>query len=91
MITQLFDGEAGTAQSDVIAIQSLGIGRDEASIQIDITGAATVIVRGRLSVNAGWQDLKTITASELNPMYRVPYIQLEITSNSGSVSAFIAT
>jgi hypothetical protein len=91
MITPLFVGEANTALSQIVALQNLGIGRDEASLQVDITGTATVVVRGRLSNSAAWQDLKTITASDLQPVYRVPYLQLEITANTGSVSAFIAS
>lgn len=91
MITQLFEGEAGLAVSNVVTLQNLGIGRDEALIQIDITGAATVLLRGKASLTADWQQIKSITESTLQPVYRVPYFQMEITANTGSVSAFVAT
>lgn len=91
MITPLFEGEANTALSSVVALQSLGMGRDEATLQVAITGTATVVFRGRLSENAEWFDVKTITASELTPIAKIPYIQLEITANTGSVSAYLAS
>lgn len=90
MITKLFEGEAGTAVSNVVSLQNNGIGRDEALIQIDITGAASVVLRGKASQAGQWQTIKTITESVLQPVYRVPYFQMEITANTGSVSAYVA-
>lgn len=91
MITPLFSGETGLAVSETVALNNLGLGRDEASVQIDITGSATIEVHGRLSVDAEWRTIKTITASEIQPIYRVPYFRMQITANTGSVSAFVAT
>lgn len=90
MITQLFDGEAGLAVSDVVSLQNHGVGRDEALLQVDITGTASVVLRAKASQSGQWQTIKTITESSLQPVYRVPYFQLEITANTGSVSAFFA-
>lgn len=91
MITPLFQGETGLALSETVALQNLGLGKDEASVQIDITGSASVEVHGRLSVDSEWQTIKTISASEIQPIYRVPYFRMQITANTGSVSAFVAT
>lgn len=90
MITQLFEGEAGLAVSNVVSLQNNGIGRDEALIQVDITGTASVVLRGKASQSGAWQDIKTITESTLQPVYRVPYFQMEITANTGSVTAYVA-
>jgi len=91
MITPLFSGETGLAISETVSLNNFGLGRDEASVQIDITGSAIVEVHGKVSIDAAWQTIKTISASEIQPIYRVPYFRMQITNNSGSVSAFIAT
>lgn len=91
MITELFKGETGLAISETVAMNNLGIGRDEALIQVDITGTASVVLSGKASIDGAWQVVKTITENALQPVYRVPYFRLEITANTGSVSAFIAT
>lgn len=62
---------------------------DELTIQVSISAAATVSVQGRLSNDAPWVELISITADALQPIAMVPYLQFVITANTGSVSMYV--
>lgn len=62
---------------------------DELTVQVSISAAATVSVQGRLSNDAPWMELISMTADALQPIAMVPYLQFVITGNTGSVSMYV--
>lgn len=60
-------------------------------IQADGDGATTFRLNGRASPDAPWIEIKAAgTADFLESFSWVPFVQLEVTSGSGSVSVWIA-
>ena len=60
-------------------------------IQVDIEGTATYRINGRVSDDAGWQEI-TPPSSEgiLESISWIPFVQLEVISGTGKVSLWVA-
>lgn len=63
-------------------------GRDEATVQIDITGTATVAVQARIEATLGWATVDSgITASKIVRIGRVVEVRLVTTGvSAGTVT-----
>lgn len=60
-------------------------------IQADGDGATTFRVTGRVSPEAPWVEIKAAGTSDfLEAISWVPYIQLEVTAGSGTVTLWVA-
>ena len=86
----LLDGETGLVASPVYQ-SAANSSKDDCVFQIEIQGAATVQVQGRVSPNMPWVVIDTISASDIKPYARLPQMRLNITSNSGTVNAAAAS
>lgn len=60
-------------------------------VQASSDGATTFRVLGRVSPDAPWAEIKAAgTADFLEAFSWVPFVQLEVTSGSGTVSLWVA-
>lgn len=77
---------AGTEQTMTFATSTEGMW------QVEITGTATCILKGRIDPTAPWVTLASRTASGGDVVPVFPYMQAECTAySSGNVNAWIAT
>lgn len=78
-----------TAAVDLTSQQvSAKAGRDESSVQVDISGTATVDIEAKLNSSLGWAKIETgITSSKIVRIGTAYQIRLNCTSyTSGTVS-----
>ena len=74
----------------VAAIEASAEARDEAMVQVSITGTATVQLFGRLARNRPWVQLGTdITATGLFPISRVPFVFARVSAASGGATVSV--
>lgn len=85
-ITQTGVGTATHAES-IVDTDGTGI----LPVQAAVTGTATFRVLGRTSGEAPWVEIKEpATADWLEAFSWLPFMQLEVTSGSGTVTVWIA-
>lgn len=84
----IVEGETGTGVSATFPLPSRS---DEIIVQVEVTVSATIEVQGRLSTDAPWVILTTLTASGLQPLAAVSEFRLNITANGGTVNAWIGS
>jgi len=79
----------GTATNTFVIRDSAGVGL--LPVQAEVTsGTATFRLLGRCSPSAPWRELKAPqTSGFLESMAMVPFLQLEITSGTGTVSLWV--
>lgn len=59
-------------------------------LQAEVTGSATFRILGRVDISAPWREIRAAgTTGFLESFSWVPYLQLEVTSGTGSVSVYI--
>lgn len=77
--------------------ENLGVIRDTQGtgllpIQADGDGATTFRINGRVSPDAPWVELKAAgTADFLEAISWVPYLQLQVTAGTGTVTVWIGS
>ena len=86
----LFDGEVSSSAEAEAAVPNEGQGRDEATIQIDLSSTGTVEVYGRVSSRLSYILITSVTTSSLVPIARMKDIKLTITANAGTINAELA-
>lgn len=84
----LKDFVAASGSSLVLSLQMLG-GKDECTVQVAISASAIVSVKGRLSADAPWVELTSITTDTIQPIAALPYLRFDVTGNSGTVDAYV--
>lgn len=82
--TATFDGTTAN-----VANLYSSAGRDKMLVQVEISDAASVVIKGRLSPDHAWAVLDTITASGIYSLDRVPEAVATITGNTGTVFASV--
>jgi len=89
MIHHPIDGmTASSGNSDPIALNKIAE-KDELTVQVVISAAATVSVKGRLSADAPWVELISITADSIQPLALVSYLRFDVSGNTGVVDAYV--
>lgn len=78
----------GTAETPSAVRDTNGTGN--LPIQAAVSGTATFRILGKVSAEAPWEDVKEPTSAEfLESFSWLPYIQLEVTAGTGTVTIFI--
>lgn len=81
------DDSRSSAVSEIASVW--GLKGSEAAYQINISATGSVLVEGRISADAPWATIETVTASKIQPAYGLAQIRCTITANTGTVSAFV--
>ena len=82
------DFTAASGESDPIVLNKID-GKDEQTVQVEISSTATVSVQGRLSSTAPWEELIEITANSIQPLALVSYLKFVVSNNDGTVNVWV--
>lgn len=86
-----FSGETGTGASADCHPRGERLGERSAYVltQVDISATATVQIQGRLKTNMSWANLleDDLTTTSMVQVISCPYMRLNITANTGEVTA----
>jgi len=89
MINQPFDSvTAASDESDVLTLNKVS-GKDELTVQVSISASAVVSVQGRLSADAPWVELTSITTSTIQPLALVTQLKFVLSGNNGTVDVYV--
>lgn len=91
MIHEFFDPSTGcttaTANSNQHKVRQQ---HEYGTFQAKVTAAATVKLQGRLSPDADWVDIATVTASGITVVALCPLMRVNVSGNTGIVYAWLA-
>lgn len=86
-ITRLLDGATALGNGSTGGVQNLNPA-EYGIFQVEITGTATVQLRGRTSPDMPWVVIDSFTASDGNRCTLFPYMDANVSSyTSGSITA----
>ena len=78
-----FDGD------DAIITLNKISGKDELTVQVDISASAVVSVKGRISAEAAWVELVSITTPTIQPLALVTQLKFDVSGNNGVVDVYV--
>lgn len=84
----LLGGVSANGSGTAVELPRRGQGQDEALVQVEITGTATVAIEGRLNDSLSWVSLTSVSANGLVPVAFVPHLRATVSGySSGTVTA----